>query len=789
MTICHHEARNKMLFSFLRLFVLYFLFLNGTFLLFNEKCIAKEGKPLVPDHPERLPQSLDGRTIAPDLGCFWSIRPSFQQNWDEYKGYLDTVGGTGAYDAFLLTIRSLNSLTDMPNHIRNMRDAAEYAQKRLGIGVLLDIDLRISRTDFEKKYPQLLQERLCLASDEFKEKALEMNFSMSQLSDHYTGNYPYYVRKNRFIKAWSFRKDSSGSVLPGTITDISDKIEYQSKDAQHGTVRIPANVLKLGDFVCAAVAFAVLYPDLFSQEAFDYDSDLYLRYKSVPALGITKDEWGFPPDFNRQWNRDYFWFSTNMAKAYGQKTNGRSLVDDFFLIYLPCQGKEKERLQAMDDFNHLYSDRVLEYEDLLYNKTKEIWGSNAFVGVHGTWFPWPNALEFRKNGLMWWRMKRDYAQTDEYVPFCCRNGMAKATNSIWYNMYYASNVPPYLYEHWTAALSSGRVHIHTLYPRSKNTPATAENYGTLPIINGGVGQIRAKVRLVNFITNSPIESSIAVVFGHYGAMNPLRPEYQKVGVDLCDLCALAGYPADLVPSDEINSVGITGEKRWKRNVEGYLQYGIQSYRYIIFYGVNDSDRTDFNNLVKLAGTDSRTKIITIDPLSSMTEQKKIVNDIVANLQKANIPGHTPWTPDKYQFSTNTQEQSTRPGLHGMARLVDGTLLFVSAKEKITGDNITMTNIEVVSNDGNRKNTLSACANGILACRFDDNGKLSALAAAGLKLFQGGGQKIILDENTPVDIALWKDSNGQWKGVFQSDNNKIPAPLLEITSQWYFLKKP
>ncbi|MBQ1615681.1 MAG: hypothetical protein II086_00345 [Ruminococcus sp.] len=33
---------------------------------------AKEYEPLNPTAPDRLPKELDGRSVTPEIGCFWS---------------------------------------------------------------------------------------------------------------------------------------------------------------------------------------------------------------------------------------------------------------------------------------------------------------------------------------------------------------------------------------------------------------------------------------------------------------------------------------------------------------------------------------------------------------------------------------------------------------------------------------------------------------------------------------------------------------------------------------------
>ena len=732
---------------------------------------------LNPDHPDRQPISFNGRLIPPDIGCFWrGTGPAA-----EIKAFADHVGKDGAFDAFCLTVRGLESFSDNPQNEDDVRQGVEYAFSQYGIGAHLDIDLRIARLDFERKYPNRLQEQLFL---EEKEAGAPLEFVMkaNDLNDHYTGVAPYYVRGARFLKAWRYRKTEKGEVIAESVREISSAAQYKKVNEKECRVSFAKEAADSGEFIAIAVAFAYRYPDLFSKEALECDAELYKKYSAVPALGSGKDEFGMLPAFMYGVDlRNAHWYSETMRECYARRSDGRDLIDDCFLMFIPQTDRESDRAKACDIYRRMTFDRMLEYESQNYDLTKECWGKTAFVGVHGTWFPWPNINEFRKNGLFWWKMKRDFAQSDEYTPFCCRNGMAKGTDSCWINMYYAATPKPYLYEHWTAALSAGRVHIHQLYPSQPDAPKEK----MLSIVDAGAGRIRTAVRLLNYITGSPIESPAAVIFGHFGAMNPARPEYKKVGVFLCDHFAENGYPADLIPSDEINTMGLDGKKRWQLNADGHLQYGSQPYRYLVFYGDGESDHADFEAIEKLAGENCKTNIVRIPAESSKEDSLARLDQVIESLRNSKIPGHTPWERDHYQFISNSDEVSVRPKMRGTARLIDETIVWVSGENCSAGDPIELNNETVVSNDGTRTNRVSMKCTGIGACRFDDKGAFEALAAAELTYFKADDIQIELQ--TPTDIVLWRDNSG-WHGIFQTKTNELPEVLKKITSDWKWLKR-
>jgi len=800
--------------------------------------IAKIGRacePLNPAAPGRLPKTLDGLRLAPDFGCFWG----FSVDGDDYRTLFDAVEPTGAFDALTITLRSLPRFDGNAAAVAATKKAVEYAKER-GVGAILDVDLRIARYDFEAARPELSQERIY-----FKELDLrtlgeadgrgELTFEAPNLNDHYAGARPFYVRGARFVKAWRYRKNADGAVEPGSVVDVSAAFDVPTTNApleknrvdfvdatSRNRFDVPVDLAALdgvksenredsaenagktdktksandGEFLTVAVAFRYSCPDLFADETLELERRLYEQYRDVPALGVAKDEWGFPPSFERENRLDDFWYSEATRRAYstafGKNGAPVDLVDDLFLAFRAQAGREAERIAAVDRFNRLCAERVLKYEIQNYQTTKEIWGSDAFVGVHCTWFPFPNTLEMRKNGVMWWKAPRDFAQSDEYVPFCCRNSLAKATDSHWINMFYARQVPAYIFEHWTAAASGGRVHIHNIYPRDENSPQHPADNRLMPIVEtGGVARIRSKIRTLSLISDAPLDAPVAVVFGRFGAMNPLRAGYGKVGVDLCDRFSTAGFPADLIPVDEITSTTQAGEKRWKLSDDRYLQYGPQRYSALVLWGENDADAADFAALLKLAGKNCETKIKRIKADATAAEKDALAAEIIAALKTAKVEAQTPWKLDETAFSV-PEERSSRPRLVSTSRFIDGTNVWIAAKENALGDPISLDGATVRLADGRDSIPISVDANGVFAVRFDADGTLNAVAAAELKSMKTGELTIEIPDaeiaGDPVDVAIWRRADGRLRGVFQRRENALPPSLEGVVDDWTFLKR-
>lgn len=724
---------------------------------------------LNPDHPTRLPAELDGKLVPRELGC-WFPRFDEATEPDGYKGFLDTMGPRAAFDMFAVSSRHTQIESIDPAAVEFQRAAARYAWEKYGIRLLPDAEIRLSRKEFARRYPDRMAETLVLLEDRQEaDAALELTGDRAVMSDHYSHNYPYTVEGARLVRVWSYQKDADGAILSDTIRDITGEARFSeetSGDRRIAHIRLEGTSAKESRFVCAAVAFAYLYPDIYSDEAFDFEREIFTAHRDILAGGCVKDEWGFLPCFSGVPNRDEINYSRKGVELYARRNPGRDLTDDALLMYRPQPGKEAERIGVIDAYQRMNLETVLRYEEQLYALTKEFWGPTAFPATHPTWYCYPGANEFRKNSLMWWRHPRDFAQTDEQTPFPCRTGMAKTNGRLWYNEFYADETPPYFAEHWTALLGGGRVNIHPFCCRPNNPGATADNYsGMTTILDEGMERARQRIRTLNLISDAPLYSPVGVVFGHFGVMNWARPEFNALlgsGFALCQQFSEKGYPADLIPSSQIDFRNLAGNPCWSVDADGWLRYGNQPYLAVVLFAETDSDRADFDALRRLAKS-SKTKIFTPDAAA----------EAIRFLDASAAPKQSPW--------------KECPAMSGFARMTDGTLVWANASLDNPAGLPLSIHETVRANDG-REIRIDAEAVGVLACRFDADGNLTALAGSEIKRFAAGGVAFELPENAPFpDLALWKDGQGRRKGVFQSEKNELPDGLRALTDDWRYLQ--
>jgi len=727
---------------------------------------------------DEIPKKLTSQYM-PVIGVWVWTQQELQQ--DGYKLFIDQACNHSPFNLLIPFLRFPDQEVVEEKVHDQVKLAADYAVER-NIALVADLDIRSARRAFSNKYPDELQQMLRI-----KEVLLTGSDSVEavvpslDLNDHYTdGRITHHVPLSAsLLRVCSYQNTTEG-IIQETIRDITPacKLVYLSKDSVK--VNIPAVRLKeqRQTHACIIVSFTHLYPDIYAPHLMEFQRDIIRQYADVRLAGVCKDEWGFPPYYPRFYRSGIndFWYSRQCALAYAEKTGGRDLLNDCLLMAKGFKGKEAERQMAINHFMEMSLHRNTQLESDFYNTVKEVFGPEAAVTVHATWWPYPDLSEFRKNGLDWWASRRDWAQTDEITPFAVRTALCKKWGSpVWYNMYYKKDLPEQV---WSSVLAGGRI-----------------NY--LPfqsLLDSQIMRAECRVRLLNYISNSPLDCPVAVIFGHAAAMNWAGPGYNDVGMELVDSLWKKGYRTDLIPTSEIENGSLA------INADGYIVYGDQRYRAVVLYHPEYEKRStaDFfsradRGKTELFRTGSWTKDFNAVPVDgcnllpeSMMGSDDIPNtlhNVLESLKKQGVPIQTTATGiiDNRNFGLRDFEHSScSPPTTGFCRLIDGTVIHAAGTRNISGDTI-----KGDLNIGDY--TASVDAVGVFAIRVDEKGKLQALAAGSLKSFRNGDFEINLEER--LDIALWVDPEGEWHGVIQGGDGFVPDELAGISNDWVYLSLP
>ncbi len=716
----------------------------------------------------------------PIIGAwFWSeeqLRP------EGYKTFIDEVSQSSCYNLLSVAIRRPGrDITDVD--VKNqIKKATEYANKK-GIRLVLGLDPRLARRKFEAMYPDELQQSLWLNEVSLSPKTPTTSIVKSiDLVDHMNGSsIPYLSLRGSLLRVYAYQKTKE-SIDPNTLKDITKNCKVLSSSKDSLVIQFPANKSDMPLSACAMVTFTHLTPDVFAPHLKEFTQNIIAGYSDVPLAGAMRDEWGFPPSMpaNRMAKGNHFWYSKYYAAEYARSTDGRELLADCLLMYVGIKGKEKERLKAINHYMELNWKRNAELEDDFYRTVKKVFGAQAFVLTHPTWYPYPNRFEFKKNGLYWWAAKRDIAQTDEVTPFAVRTALAKKWGSpVWYNQYYSTKRSDYEKELWSAALAGGRLNYHPMYPCSQKE----KKYTNL--LCGALMRSESRVHLLDYISKSPLDCPVAVIFGHASAMNWAGPYFEDVGMELVNSLWRVGIPTDLIPASEIEKGNLLiDEAEW-------IHYGVQRYAAVILYKPEFEKQAtaDFFN----RAADGNTHLFRIGNWTHNFDGESFDGNAALPRQMVavNVIDEVPQEISKILKNKKLQTPALRvmrgfgyassvPPLSGFCRLIDGTLIQVAGTKNAAGDVI---NSEIKVG----KYNVTFNALGVAAVRFDKKGNVQALAAGGLRLFKTGDFCLRLDKR--IDLAFWKNKNGEIDGVIQGLEGEIPPALLEITTNWQKLLLP
>ena len=533
---------------------------------------------------------------------FWKWDDTDFQD-EEYLRKIDDIAQRSVFDTILAALTWCKPSIHEPEAHRAVARAADRAHDRT-IKFLLDIDVRPARSEFLRRFPNrtlAIVEPVIVELDE--KGCAQSELSARESGDHYGKYLPI---GPRVLRAYTYSMDGE-CYDASTLSDDTAACSLEARDECSGVVRINCGPEKSGLRACAFVAADYAYPDIFSQDLVDFHAELLEIYAQVPLDGATIDEWGAFPypgfDFSGAFRRP--WYSDSFAEYYSERT-GSDLVLDFLNTLVAPSGDDAAQIAAINDYYDALRARNVEVEQFFYDSVKRIWGDDAFVGVHPTWFALEEAAntpELWKNGLDWWDVPRDYGQTDERAIHPVRLALAhKWGGAVFYNMWYtigSLDLKTYWEEAWENLRYGGRT--HTLGYECKG------ERGCVMELSGpgdleSVSQIEEIVRLANLFQRTSAKSNVAIVLGYPAAVN------WKVNVEdgwhwdmrkgaFCDAFQAAsdlfkaGYVCDLIPSYEIDDDDL-------RFADGGLSYGSETYDALVYV------RPEYSTSASLAFLDS-----------------------------------------------------------------------------------------------------------------------------------------------------------------------------------------
>jgi hypothetical protein len=739
--------------------------------------------------------------VPPQIGM-WGIPQLTIDEPEGYKQSIDVLAEHAPYNLLTAAARlPAGGILRDETH-RFIKEAVAYAKER-DMRVVLDLCVRLAREPFRQRYPEEMQELLKIAEvrlDSADETVCRL--ASEATKEHYTsslGVTPYIPLAGRLERVYRY-SEADGEVIPESVRDITAQCRVLTATEREVAVSIPRGRTGEGEKARVLVVFTHLSADVFSPHLLAYQRELIQRYAGIGLSGAMKDEWGFMAQvegadkgMEMECHQEFF-YSRAYAKAYAEAAGGRDLVADMFLMSVPHRGKHSERQRAINHYFWLNYRRNVEIEEDFYRATKEILGASAFVASHPTWYPQPHPGECFHNGLNWWAVRRDMAQTDEVCNFPIRTALAKKWNSpLWYNQFYSDSVDHYVRNAWRCVLAGGRQNYHQLHsPHMPSLKVVGKEWLAAvlarytALMRPDLLEAESRIRLLNFISKSSLDCRAAVVFGHSAAMNWAGPYYKDYGVKAAEGIWREGYPTDLIPTSEIYSGALT------IGADGYAWYGPQRYDAILLVNP-EFERRETASFFQAVARGGKTALFQIGQWSRDFDANPVgddlrlprmragsIADVVAELRKRGVQTQAPLSePQEWPYVFDPSGKNSPPRT-GTARMIDGTWIHIAATANPTGDPI-LGEFDV---DGHK---VHVDAIGVVGLRLTPQGQLEALAAAQLRRLQVGECRIELE--TPTDMALWQDEAGHWHGVLQDHPGSVPSSLQAFTDDWLRIRTP
>ena len=340
---------------------------------------------------------------------------------------------------------------------------------------------------------------------------------------------------------------------------------------------------------------------------------------------------------------------------------------------------------------------------------------------------------------------------------------------------------------WSYALAGGRMNFHVLYPYAGNIYA---DWGKA-LLRSRVLRGDCRIRLLNFITQAPLDCPVAVIFGHANAMNWAGGSFQELGTRLTDAFWQQGFYADLIPSSEI------GSPELRVGDDGCVWYGRQRYSAVVLYHPEFERPTTAAFFAKAAAA-GKTSLYRLGDWTRGFDAKPYAGNAVLPARMQVLPdvasgaatviaelrtrGHAAQAKATVTLPlwNNLGQTSAALPSSGRSRLTDGTVIVVAGEQDMCGDPIR----ETLAIDGHQ---VAVDALGIVAVRLDAKGQVEAFAAGGLQSVNAPGLSIALAER--ADVALWRDATGAWHGALQGVDGPVPAALTARTKDWLRLAVP
>lgn len=484
----------------------------------------------------------------PEIG-YWFISPNLMTEEKKYLLHVDSIAERCKYTLIFLTAREGANFYDFPKMHGVFKDIVAAAHKN-GIKVGLQLWGNYKDKTIDGSQRMIIETEVPLDAN---------GNGRAEIKAKYV-RFPDRLLKSDLFKVYAFKKTGDGFYDPSTLKDITSQCETFLPDKETVQVKIKGDASLNGLTACIMTQEYCSQSSMWDDVEINGFAEAMKVYSDIPFDGFALDEYGnkfveriMEPNSTKPFRGR--WYSTAMAAAY-QKETGNSLEKTLFDGRYAPQGKPEIRIKAINEYMEFMRKGGVRVETAVYNKSKEIFGTDIFNGIHNTYH---NSLindEIWANGIGWWSAPRAYGQTDEKTILPTQMGVAMAhPKNAMYNQYYDAKLEPVLVKSFNDLRYGVRTHYHAMNDK-RDQRFDLEDADAVKGINANENC----ARLLNKFNPSLPDVKLLVIFGMEALSNWYPNITERGTYDINDKMKIeersleiwkSGYLNALVPSDLI----------------------------------------------------------------------------------------------------------------------------------------------------------------------------------------------------------------------------------------------
>ena len=565
------------------------------------------------------------------------------------------------------------------------------------------------------------------------------------------------ILKSELFKVYAFRKTSSGFYDPKSLKDITALCTSTNSNKEIVDIKLDAGKQLKGYTAYILTQHYYNICTNHSPEAVANLTQALKAYSDIPFDGVGLDEYTnmrVSPTWELEKTNDVFRgrpYSLPMAEKLKVSTGLEPEKVLFDMRYAP-QGKPEVRMKAINHYMSAMRSGTLEMEKTIYDKGKEFYGSNTFIGLHDTHHNFLDGDEIWQTGLNWWNVKRDYGHSDEGTSTSTQMGIGFTyPKNVMYNMYYDKSLEKIVKKANSDLTYGIRTHYHAINDIQK-WGVSVEKPEALAEIN----KVENAARLLNRFNPSFPKIKLLVIFGMEELAN-WYPDSTKRGMmdinvslkieDKAKQMWNVGYLNALVPTDLI------ADGRLKLNAGGKPQIQGHEFDAVVFIAPQFARKSTLDFLKNYV--DKGGKLMVDGTATNDFDGKNISKQWNEIAEKATCK----------TYSVNDIPKlgiSKREFPNGVLN-EDGSYTFTGIKESQT------------LKSGKNGDTYTINCNGLAAIKTSDSGKLEKLVATDFSSLTVNG-KTILSVEKPTDILVIVNNGVAEITMLDKDKtNKVIVP--------------